>query len=189
MNIINAMVRFGVTAEGRIYDYVKKVEVDAVDAYEAVDGYWNLHVVKKLILAGQSIESAFNPRGQSIKAAPGGVQSGPAVSSGVQPPPATTPAASGVQSVPAVSSGVQPPPATTPAASGVQSGTAATSSGVEPPPAPTLSDAELAHTSAQIGAWTEDRARVLNKEGTSEPAKQSPEDQPPADLPAHLKAT
>lgn len=59
MNILNAVVRFGVTAEGRIYDYVKKVEVDVVDAYETVDGWWNLHVVKKLVLEGKSIETAF----------------------------------------------------------------------------------------------------------------------------------
>ncbi len=61
-NLINAVARFAVTAEGRIYDYVKKVEVDAVDAYEAVDGWWNLHVVKRLVLAGHSIESAFTPK-------------------------------------------------------------------------------------------------------------------------------
>ena len=71
-HLINAAVRFAVTAEGRIYDYAKKVEVDAVEAYETIDGWWNLHIVKRLILAGKTIESAFTP----------------AANTGSQPPPA-----------------------------------------------------------------------------------------------------
>ena len=78
-NLMNAIPRFAVTATGRIYDYLKKVEVELEHAYEDAKGFWDLHVVKAAIEAGQTIEHAFTPH----QAAP--PASGTTPAAGTQP--------------------------------------------------------------------------------------------------------
>ena len=92
-HLINAAVRFAVTAEGRIYDYAKKVEVDAVDAYETIDGWWNLHIVKRLILAGKTIESAFTPAATTPVTPPAPPATNPSVAPQTTAAEPVTPAA------------------------------------------------------------------------------------------------
>lgn len=58
-NLINPKPRFGYdTAADKIYDYVAQRDVAIVDKYAAKDGVWNLLEVKRLILAGATIEAA-----------------------------------------------------------------------------------------------------------------------------------
>lgn len=58
MGLINPKPRFGYDPEhNQVYDYVAQRDVP-LGLYEAKDGMWDLHEVKRLILAGQPIEAA-----------------------------------------------------------------------------------------------------------------------------------
>lgn len=61
-NLINPKPRFGYhPSTDMIYDYQAQRDVPVTDRYQAPDGTWNLHEVKRLILAGETIEAARVP--------------------------------------------------------------------------------------------------------------------------------
>lgn len=59
MGLINPKPRFGYDdATDLVYDYLRGRDIALTDDYSAVDGVWDLHEVKRLILAGVPIETA-----------------------------------------------------------------------------------------------------------------------------------
>lgn len=61
-NLINPKPRFGYhPSTDMIYDYQAQRDVPVTDRYQAPDGTWNLHEVKRLILAASTIEAARVP--------------------------------------------------------------------------------------------------------------------------------
>src|SRR5712664_2847178 len=60
MGLINPKPRFAFDPDtGLVYDYAKQRDVPLTDDYSAADGVWDLLEVKRLILAGLSIEAAL----------------------------------------------------------------------------------------------------------------------------------
>lgn len=58
-NLINPKPRFGLNLEANtMFDYVSSRDVPVTALYQGSDGQWNLETVKKLILAGKTIETA-----------------------------------------------------------------------------------------------------------------------------------
>lgn len=71
MGLINPKPRFGYETESdRVYDYVVQRDVALTDRYEARDGVWNLHEVKRLILAGEPVEGARIPSAAPVTSPP-----------------------------------------------------------------------------------------------------------------------
>lgn len=90
MALINPKPRFAYDdATDMIYDYVGQKDVALVAKFNAKDGVWNLLEVKRLILAGQTIESARvgylkapgpPPKLEVVKPTPSPVSPAPAAS-------------------------------------------------------------------------------------------------------------
>jgi hypothetical protein len=109
MGIMNPKPRFGLeTDNGKIYDYVDKVEIVPVANYQGLEGQWNLLQVRDLIAAGQPIETArINLTARQAKAKPA---SGPATTGPVNAATRFKPGSVGV------SPGASAPATTQPAA-------------------------------------------------------------------------
>lgn len=73
-NLINPKPRFGFNPSAdTAYDYVAQRDVPLTDKYPAKDGVWNLLEVKRLILAGETVEAArrdYTAAETAAKAAP-----------------------------------------------------------------------------------------------------------------------
>lgn len=73
-NLINPKPRFGFNpATDMVYDYVAQRDVALVDKYAGKDGVWDLLEVKRLILAGETIEGArrnYTPAETAAKPSP-----------------------------------------------------------------------------------------------------------------------
>lgn len=59
MSLINPKPRFGYDADAdAVYDYLTQRDEPLRDFYSAPDGVWDLFEVKRLILAGSTVEAA-----------------------------------------------------------------------------------------------------------------------------------
>lgn len=58
-NLLNPKPRFGFNPTSNLmYDYVAQRDVPLTETYPAKDGVWDLNEVKRLILAGETVEAA-----------------------------------------------------------------------------------------------------------------------------------